>query len=840
MEYLPKQLAQAVKFTQCIIHKEDAVFSHLLTDSRKLIFPEQTLFIALKGNKLDGHHYVKELYQKGVRNFLVENITLPEAFPDANFYLAKNSLQALQDFVAFHRSHFHIPVIAITGSNGKTIVKEWLYQLLHHSYNIVRSPKSYNSQIGVPLSVWQMEAYHNLGVFEAGISQPGEMEKLEPVIQPNIGIFTNIGEAHNEGFLNALHKTREKLKLFIHTDVIIYSGDDPNIKPAIAQANFQLGTDEKGEERFKSFCWSRNPDADVFVQDVAGSENKSKIKLRYKEKTYDFVVPFTDKASIENALHCISCLFYLKVDAKEIQKGISELNPVSMRLELRTGINNCRIINDSYNSDINSLSIAVDFLKQQGNKQKKTVILSDLLQTGKNEPELYEDVIKLLQEAKINRLIGIGSAVSRQKTKFEKHEEWEVILYHSTQDFLNEFDTDNFDNEDVLIKGARSFRFERIAQLLEKKAHDTILEVNLNALQNNLKEYQRCLPKQCKTMVMVKAFAYGAGSFEVANLLAFNKIDYLGVAFADEGVELRRAGIEVPIMVMNADSSNFDNIITNKLEPEIFSLKQLSGFIKTLRILADENDAEPFSIHLKLDTGMHRLGFVEEDLDELCDILLGTELIKVKSVFSHLAASDDLSMKEFTLSQITLFEKMSGLIQNRLHYPFLRHILNSAGIVNYPQAAFDMVRLGLGIYGVDATRNLQIKPMTVATLKCSISQIKNIQQGESIGYSRAATAEKDMRIATMSIGYADGYDRRFSKGKGYMMLHGKKAPVVGNVCMDMCMIDISQIAEAQEGDEAEVFGNQINIDELAASIGTISYELLAGISGRVKRIYFQE
>ena len=810
--------------------KKDPVVSELLIDSRKLIHPAQTLFFALAGVKLDGHHYIEDLYQKGVRSFVVTQEPDTKRFPDASFVLVKDSVGALQKLAGYHRAKFNLPVIAITGSNGKTVVKEWLYQLLHEDYHVVRNPKSYNSQVGVPLSLWLINQENTLGIFEAGISEPGEMQKLEKIIRPNIGLFTNIGEAHSEGFLNVRHKTKEKLTLFTKCDVLIYCSDYPDINQSIGEINALRG------ENMPVLSWSMSADADVRVVSVLNNNNHSYITCLYQNSELEFEIPFSDKASVENALHCACVMLYLKKDFSLIRERMKHLSRIAMRLEMKDAINQCSVINDTYNSDIGSLKIAIDFLKQQNQHPKKTVILSDILQSGRGEMDLYQEVANLLEECKVSRFIGIGSSLTRQRKLFEKNEALQLQTFETTEEFLKNWDSDSFHQEVILLKGARKFRFEVIGKLLEKKAHETVLEINLNAITHNLKAYQNLLKPDTKIMAMVKAFSYGSGSFEIANVLQFNRVDYLAVAYADEGIELRKNGITLPIMVMNPEQRSFEAMIHYHLEPEIYSLSLLQRFAETLALF---NPDLPYKIHLELETGMNRLGFVKNEIASLIGNIQNNPQLQIASVFSHLAASEDKVYDEFTNEQIKNFETMSAKICSQFNYKILRHILNSSGITRHTDAQFDMVRLGIGLYGIGSTGKTDGKLMCVSTLKTTISQIKQLKKGDTVGYGRVGKVSKDKTIATVGIGYADGLSRKLSNKTGRMLVNGKLAPIIGNVCMDMTMLDITGI-EAQEGDEVIVFGNNPTVEEVAEAAETIAYEILTGISGRVKRVYFQE
>ena len=817
--------------------KEDGEIYELLIDSRKLIHPLHTLFFALGGVKLDGHNYIEELYKKGVRNFVVAQEPDIEKFPLAKFILVKDTLAALQKLAGYHRNKFTFPLIAITGSNGKTVVKEWLYQLLHEDYNVVRNPKSYNSQVGVPLSLWLIKKENTLGVFEAGISEPGEMSKLEKIIRPTIGVFTNVGEAHSEGFLSMRHKTKEKLNLFVNTDILIYCKDYPDINQSIAEINALSKGGDDTENKIKTFTWSMNAEADVQITSVLHKDQRSYISGLYKNRELDFEIPFSDKASVENAIHCACVMLYLQIDFQVIKERMKHLSRIAMRLEMKDAINNCSVINDSYNSDTGSLKIAIDFLKQQNQHPKKTVILSDILQSGRSELELYNEVATLIEECKVDRLIGIGPALMRQRKIFDKNEWLQFECYESTEDFLKRLDTSTYNNEVILLKGARKYRFEVIGKLFEKKAHETVLEINLNAIAHNLKVYQGLLKPETKIMAMVKAFSYGSGSFEIANVLQFNRADYLAVAYADEGVELRKNGINLPIMVMNPEQRSFEIMIQYNLEPDIYSLSLLERFSETLSILRNNN--EPYKIHIELETGMNRLGFNKESIAELIARLKINPQLQIASVFSHLAASEDEAYDDFTAGQIKSFEEMSSAICGEFDYKILRHILNSNGITRHTSAQFDMVRLGIGLYGLDSSEKVKARLMPVSTLKTTISQIKHVKKGDTVGYGRVGKVLKDKTIATVGIGYADGLSRKLSNKKGSMLVNDKAAPVIGNICMDMTMLDITGI-DAQEGDEVIVFGAKPTVQEVADAAETIPYEILTGISARVKRIYFQE
>ena len=805
----------------------DIYINDLLFDSRLLISPEDTLFFALRGQRNDGNKYIEELYAKGVRAFVVDNNTSSKEmvpYDKATFIVVEDTLKALQKIAAHHRKKFNIPIIGITGSNGKTIIKEWLYQILSPELSVIRSPKSYNSQIGVPLSVWQLDETHQLGIFEAGISRPKEMQKLEEIIQPKIGIFANIGEAHGKNFKNIKEKIEEKLKLFNNVDTLIYCLDHKEIKESVDKLNIN------------TFTWSRkNKEADVQVYSIEKSEDETIISAVFQDSVIKKItIPFTDDASIENAIHCWLTALNLNTSEEIIEKKMRHLSPIAMRMELKSGINNCDIINDSYNSDFNALTIALDFMNQQQHNKKRVVILSDILQSELREEELYKKIAQLLENKGVEYIIGIGEAITRQSEKFNI----EKIFYRDVKDFLTNHQIENFHNQMILIKGAREFGFEKISKLLQEKAHETILEINLNNLVKNMNYYRSKLKKNTKLMVMVKAFAYGSGNFEVSNVLEFHRADYLTVAYADEGIELRRRGINLPIMVMTPEINTFESIIKNNLEPDIYSFRSLSlleDAIENLNIPLKS----PIGIHIKLDTGMHRLGFLEDEIDDLLKRLKSNDKIIVKSVFSHLAGADSQEFNDFTQKQIEVFDKTSSKIIEALPYKIIRHILNSAGISRFTDYQYDMVRLGIGVYGIAPCEEDKGKLKNVISLKTTIVQIKEYEVGETIGYSRKGVIERKSRIGVVPIGYADGLKRQLGNGNACFYVNGKAAPIIGNICMDMCMIDLTGI-ECKEDDIAILFNEDYPVERLAEACNTIPYEILTSISQRVKRIYYQE
>ena len=820
MEYNIKNIAAIVEGKIMQLYRETMI-EHLLIDSRKVYSSSTSLFFALRGSRRDGHQFIADLYKRGIQNFIISEGVNVTDYPEANFILVGDTLEALQRLAGFHRKQFNIPVIGITGSNGKTIVKEWLYQLLHENFNIVRSPKSYNSQIGVPLSIWQMNSHHELAIFEAGISKPGEMEKLEKIIQPTIGILTNIGEAHSENFPNREEKLKEKLKLFAHANKVISKGDDAWM------------TRQMMRLEINNFFWGRNISSDLQVISVAREDFQTEITLNFKHETFSFSIPFIDEGSIENAITCCGLLLVAGIDRSFIQNKMQQLQPVSMRLELKKAINQCSIINDSYSADLSSLTIALNFLDQQAAGSKRTVILSDFLQTGLTEEKLYDEIASLLRQHRTSKVIGIGKNIS---TYLKTDGGATYQFYNSTEDFLQQFRSSQFKDETILIKGARIFEFEKIAHALEEKVHQTVLEINLNAIVHNLKAYQNFLHPSTKVMAMVKAFAYGSGGAEIAGILQYHKVDYLGVAYADEGVELRKAGIHLPVMIMNPEESTFDAIVENDLEPDIYSfelLHQFDGYLKRLGL-------QEYPVHIEIETGMNRLGFDADDMKKLGKVLNETDSFKIRSVFSHLAGSEDPAEDDFTLEQQAKFISASNELEKMLDYSFIKHIANSAAIIRHPLLQMDMVRLGIGMYGVDAanTRSLELQP--VATLKSTIAQIKHLKKGESVSYNRKGIVKRDSVIATIRIGYADGYSRLLGNGAGKMLINHQLAPVIGAVCMDMTMVDITGIPDVNEGDEVIVFGTELPIQQIAEWANTIPYEIMTGISQRVKRVYFEE
>ncbi len=809
-----------------------ADITYLLVDSRKTGFPGQSLFFALKGPRRDGHAFVGEAAAAGIKNFIVsdKDTVLPEG---ANVILVKDTLQALQLLAASHRRQFSYPVIGITGSNGKTVVKEWLYQLLQEKYDIVRSPKSYNSQLGVPLSVWQMDQKNTLALIEAGISRSGEMDKLEKIIQPTIGIFTNIGEAHAEGFLNQRQKVKEKLQLFTRARCLVYCSDYPEINEGIASLVQQLRN--KPGDDLQLFSWSTHTDANLRIISLLKDETVTYIAATYKGEELSFKIPFTDQASVENALNCFCTLLVLDLPFTHISAGIMELKPLAMRLELKKGINRCTVINDAYSADTDSLRIALDFMARQQQQLRRTVILSDIPESGKSDNELCRQVAHMLSEKKVTRLIGIGPQLTRHRKIFEAGAVPETIFFETTEAFVRNFYTLNFYQETILLKGARVFAFEQLLPLLEEKKHQTVLEINLTSVLHNLQQYQQQLRPSTRIMAMVKAASYGSGASEIAGLLQFHKVDYLAVAYADEGIQLRNNGITLPIMVMNPETNAFGAMLQFSLEPDIYSFDL---FDKFNAFLARE-EVSQYPVHLELETGLNRLGIPTGDMALLADKLQAGHC-RVQSVFTHLAVSEDPAGDSFTRQQANTYRDAVDFLQSRVSYPFIRHIANSAAIIRYPALQLDMVRLGIGLYGVDSAASGMLDLKEISTLKTTVAQVKQLLPGDTVGYGRQGRAGEATTIATVRLGYSDGYPRRLGNGRGQMIVNGRRVPVIGTVSMDMTMLDVTGAGPVEEGDEVIVFGRDLSIREIAAWAGTIPYEIMTGISERVNRLYFEE
>ena len=801
------------------IGKADAQIRWLLTDSRSLCFPEETLFFALKTNRNDGHRYIEDLYRRGVKNFVVEAFYGAGAVNDANFLVVPSPLEALQRLAERHRDEFNIPVVGITGSNGKTMVKEWLYQVLSPDRRVTRSPKSYNSQIGVPLSVWLMDEQTDVALIEAGISQPGEMQALADIIQPTIGVLTSLGAPHQENFRSMEEKCMEKLQLFHDAKVIIYNADDDLVSRCVRRSGF------KGEK----IGWR-----------LAGQQataNGLQITLYTPPSTLHlppsttYQLPFIDEASVECSLAVAATALYLGVTPEQLDERMSHLEPVAMRLEVKEGQHGCTLINDSYNSDINSLDIALDFM-QRREETTRTLILSDIFQSGMDDAALYAEVNSLCMKRGVTKLIGIGPRISAQHAAFHIPN---AIFFATTDDFLSSEAFLSLHDEVILIKGARPFGFDRITELLEQKVHETILEVDLNAVVNNLNYYRSFLKPETKLVCMVKADAYGAGAVEVAKTLQEHRVDYLAVAVADEGVELRRNGITQNIMIMNPEMTAFKTMFDYDLEPEVYSFRLMEALIRA----AEKEGITGWPVHIKLDTGMHRLGFdPEKDMDEVIARLKRQTAIIPRSVFSHFVGSDSDDFDNFSRMQFEKFDAASRRLQEAFSHKILRHMDNSAGIEHFPERQLDMCRLGLGLYGVDPRNNRILS--TVSTLKTTILQLRHVPKEETVGYSRKGVLKRDSLIAAIPIGYADGLNRHLGRGACYCLVNGQKAPYVGNICMDVAMIDVTDIPDVHEGDTVEIFGKNLPVTVLSDAIETIPYEVLTAVSQRVKKVYYQD
>ncbi len=800
----------------------DLVISDIVTDSRQVSYTGGLAFIAITGKNHDGHIFIPGLYGRGVRVFITEQLPHDHAqFINSAFIVTENSIHALQLLASFKRKTFKSPVIAVTGSTGKTVVKEWLAYVLGLSLPVVRSPKSYNSQVGVPLSVWKLDEKYKAGIFEAGISKPGEMENLQKVIDPDIGVITNIGDAHNENFPDHETKAREKLKLFRNASAIIYCRDQEIIRKIILE--------DPDLSSKKLTDWSfYDTKAAILVGQYRQPGGSTMIEMTFMSKKHSFVIPFSDRASVENSVTVASVCLVMGISPDIIRRGLENLVSVAMRMEIKNGINGCQLIEDFYNSDPGSLGMALDYLKGQKNR-KATLILSDFEQSGRDETELYTEVAALVRKAGIERFIGIGPALSGSKDLFGRNS----ISFYSTDEFILHFNTGEFRDETILIKGARKYEFERIGKLLEQQVHQTILEVNLDAIAHNLNEFRSHLNPETRIMVMVKAFAYGAGPAEIAGLLEYHRVSYLGVAYADEGVELRTAGVSLPVMVMNPDPLSGEVMIRYNLEPEIYSILSFKKFSD----IASKHGLVNYPVHIKIDTGMHRLGFIPDEIDELLPMLQSGGSVRVVSVFSHFAACDDPALDKFTHRQADIFLQTCSKIEDATGYPFLRHICNSAAIIRFPQYQFEMVRPGIGIYGAGHFPELRLKP--AGRFKTRISQIKRIPSGEPVGYGCADISDNDRIICTLPVGYADGLNRKLGNRNGSLLIRNTRVPIIGNVCMDMCMADITGL-KAEEGDEVEIFGENISIEEIAAQCQTIPYEILTSIPGRVKRVFFRE
>lgn len=801
---------------------KDLVVNELLTDSRQFSFTEGLAFFAIKGINHDGHFFIRQLYQRGIRIFVAE--VLPEEsdqFKGSAFIKVSDTVEALQMLASYKRKQFKGLVIGVTGSAGKTVVKEWLADIMGQSGPVIRSPKSYNSQTGVPLSVWKLEDNYNTGIFEAGISMKGEMRKLQKVIDPRIGVITNIGDAHQENFPDQRSKAREKLKLFINCSTIVYCRDHKIIDDLIRE-NRTLRSKRLVDWSFEK------PDACVFVQKISSGPVKTVVRITFENRILELKIPFGDRASVENAITVAAVCLAAGINPEILRKRVEGLVSVAMRMEMKNGLNGSLLIEDFYNSDPGSLGMALEYLKTQ-NTRKSTLVLSDFMQSGRNETELYREVAGLIRRNRIDKFIGIGKALSANRELFAGNSRF----YYSTEEFLQNLDPSGFRNEIILLKGARFYEFEKIGNLLEQKVHQTVLEINLDGVSHNLNEFRRHLNSGTKIMAMVKAFAYGSGPSEIAGLLEYHRIDYLAVAYADEGVELREGGVTLPVMVMNPEQAAFELMIRYNLEPEIYSLSMFTSFAS----IAERHGLINYPVHIKIDSGMHRLGFLPADIDELAVEIRRTESLRIASVFSHLAAGEDPALDSFTHKQARVFLKESDRIREATGYPFLRHLLNSAGIARFPEYQLDMVRPGIGIYGIGNYVNLNLK--AAGRFVTRISQVKPVPAGEPVGYGCSDVSGQDRVIAILPVGYADGLNRKLGNSNGNLYIKGQLVPIIGNVCMDMCMADVTGL-DAEAGDEAEIFGEKIRVEELAEKCQTIPYEILTSIPVRVKRVFYRE
>lgn len=815
------EIASCLSGVESKLPRPSERITELTFDSRRIAQPEQSIFFAISTETNDGHRYISSLVDKGVKNFVVtRSLSEFENFSDCNFIQVKDAVLAMQCIAAEHRRQFPISVIGITGSNGKTIVKEWLAMMLADDFSVVKNPNSYNSQIGVPCSVWQIGMQHDMAIFEAGISRPGEMERLAEVIQPTIGILTNIGSAHAQFFTDDNEKLTEKLKLFAHSRYLIYCCDNPLIEEMLNKPSYQ---------HLQKISWG------------VSSSAHYKIKSYRHEGTFTmvdidgelFYIPFTDSASIENALHTVMLMKILDFSTSQINRKLAHLTPLSMRLEIKEAINQSILINDTYSLDRNSLHIALDFLVSQHQYTRRTLFLSDFDQAGILTQESYIELNNLLINNGVTKLIAVGPAMCEHRSAFSVAEQY---FYQTTEEALKNLPDITFQQEAILIKGARKFRFEKFVDLLRFKTHCTVLQVSLPAIIHNLNYYRSILEPETKITAMVKAFSYGLGGAELINELQYHNIDYLAVAYADEGVNLRKRKIKNPIIVLGAEAHSFEMMIHHRLEPEIFNFYYLKELINTLSL---HPEIKEFKIHIKLDTGMHRLGFMDDEMVALADMLSQHPALKVASVFSHLAASEDPAEDDFTLEQIRRFDEMSSQLMVRLGYPVMRHVLNSAGISRFSQYQFDMVRLGLGLYGFSSVEKDLPYLQNAVTLQTVITQIKSIHAGDTVGYNRTCKALHDMTIGIIPIGYADGFFREFGNGVGRVSVQGRKVPVIGKICMDMCMIDLTGMA-VEEGETVVVYGSENPVAVMAASIGKTPYELLTAISQRVPRIYIKD
>lgn len=831
----PTQLTTILKATETQVVNPNADITTLLTDSRRLTTAAGVIFFAISTKRNTGSKYVAELYDKGVRHFVVPDDVSSDlrilfgTLYEANFWYVKDVTRALQQMAEAHRDQYQIPVIGITGSNGKTIVKDWIVQILSEDHNVVASPRSYNSQIGVPLSVWQMKDDNDFAVFEVGISESGEMDRLRNVVKPTIGIFTNIGQAHDENFLSRYQKITEKMQLFTHSQTLIYCSDHKDIHGVVLE--------KEAMHSVERYTWGHEAGNAVQVKNVTTGVHDTHILVCHQDEEQDIEIPFIDRASVENAMHSVTLMYYLGYKGPEIARRCQRLTPIAMRMEMNEAINGSMLVNDSYSLDINSLEIALDFVQREQQHTNKTLVMSDFIQSGMPDHELYGQVANLILQRGISKFIGIGNAIFSNQDRFSGIPK--TFFYKNTEEFIHKHDFDDFQNETVLLKGARVFQFENIAKLLQRKSHETTLEVNLDLLVQNLNYYRSLIRPTTKLMAMVKASSYGAGKVEIASTLQYNHVDYLTVAYSDEGVELRRNGITLPIMVMNPEEESFDDIIRFHLEPDIYSFRIFRSFCETAQLFCTHGEKVP--VHVELDTGMHRLGFMEKDLDDVVAAFGAEDCpLQVRSLFTHFACADDPAMDDFTHAQVDKFTSWSAYLKNSLgQQDIMCHCCNSSGIARFPETQMDMVRLGIGLYGLAPEPDVQAHLVPVSRLRTKVSQVKDVPQGDSVGYSRRWIAQRPSRIAIIPIGYADGLSRRLGYGNGCVEIAGHEVPIIGSICMDMCFVDVTDIP-CHEDDEVIVFGSEHLLKQMASAAGTITYEILTSVSPRVKRVYFRE
>ena len=783
-------------------------------DSRLARPGDTQVFIALRGPRFDGHDFLAEAHARGIRQFVLSG-PVPAALTDSTVWQVKDPLRTLQDWAAWHRARFAIPVVAVTGSNGKTIVKEWAAQLIGGDVRLHRSPKSYNSQVGVALSLLGLDDTHEAAIIEAGISRRGEAARLNQLIRPTLGVLTSLGAAHDEGFADRREKLTEKLRILRGADTLL-----------LRTAN--------GEDQAATEVLLHSHQLHHLHIDPTGPPGAVHGELRTPRGSvpFAFPLPHPDAASRSNAALAYHIARHLGIAAPTLRQRTARLRPVAMRLEVRRARHRSWLLDDSYSADLDSLRIALAFFRRQNTAPTTTLILSDFLESGRSAESLYATLAGLLGPPYPARLIGIGSAIVRLREQLPA-----AVVQHyfpDTDTALADFDWDELVNTGILLKGARAFRFERIAARLRARQHRTELRIDLDALRNNLHRFRQRLAPATRTLVMVKAAAYGGGGLEVARLLAAERVDYLGVAYTDEGVALRRGGIELPMLVLNPAPESYADLLTYRLEPELYQLSalhELGAFVRARGARC--------SVHLKIDTGMRRLGFAPAELPGVAAALAVYPELRVATVFTHLAGSEAPKHAAFTRQQLAAFDTAYADLCATLGYRPARHALNTAGILRFPAHRYEMVRLGVGLYGIDPTGgDIELTP--VFELRATVSQVRTVAAGESVGYDRRGAADRARRIATVSVGYADGLPRRAGNGAYALRVRGLPAPLVGNVCMDMCMIDVTDVPSVRAGDPVTVFGPTAPVEALAQATGTIAYEILTGIGPRVPRVYTTE